>query len=1281
MSLKIHAVCLGLVLAITSTVAAQGTATPAKTKKATAYYLVDDVQYFPTGAETPGADPTTAVDPEKAAALSAEAKKTALQAKRLAKIKALKFDRRTSVILKAWSTPYKTLAELAEEKKKAAAKKNDNQPPEPPATTPTQEPAAEPDPSIAQLKELDEALRRLQHDVTLGDWGGVKGLLESLEAAEQEALYKQLLTSLLSPPRSVPSNLIRFAENNSFSLDDVMALIELTPQPLNKTTNVALGNIVRLSLSTGNSLNDLVEKLKELTSRPVPPETKPEDIRFDKRKIAEIMMNAGQTIRAGDFLPDPDEAIEQSDRESLNLLSRYFLAMHAKEKETPLLEKAWKVTQAALAAGDVTEAQKQEALKRAVELAPKIKEELGQAWLDDSFTTRPERGMEILATIGSAVSTGLVSKSANPTQRQKELELQNTAVQALLKASPERAVEWKKTLNLLAINWLKEAEHSRVYDGSSSRGPALTRDVYGNYFYSNYSYRGSSGGSGSGPSTRTPQAVASGQLLDIKPDASWLKYVDKPLQPRFVTILPQLHLKVNEEDKAFPYIESLAKTNPEIAKDLAEEFLRVWTKNHDPNSSRRRTSVYMFSYGFNRRAQGIPLTRSKQVRNMKELSAWVGRIRELPIGDIDESVLTSAFTNTHGAAEVYQLEDIEAVFGSLENLKPATLASLIQKMRSNLSNVWRMPATQKNAGTNRKKKDIEVEVRRGYLVANSVLNEAIKAHPLAWELHLAKAAVKHDENNYHQELEQSAEYISKRQHSMDAFKESAEMYAKKVEALPSDKWSAQVFENWFYASLGDSDLGKLKKDKQADLKQMPIIREAILALPGETVDKHMGLFANSLFTRLSGVNAGVKFRYLRAGFEIVGDHKRAEEARKVFEYYKDLVTEIKLETQIDGNDNVGQEPFGLFVNLRHTGAIERESGGFSRYLKNQNNNRYFSYNYGRPTENYRDKFEESVTEALKEQFEVQSVTFQREDVNSRATEQAGWRVTPYAYVLLKARGPEVDKIPAVQLDLDFLDTSGYAVIPVESADVPIDASNTKGDARPLNKLTVTQTLDERQSKDRTLILEIKGTAQGLVPSLDDLLDVDPKDFEIIDVQDEGVAVSQFDKEAEDNVIVSERNWLVTLEAKKGLAEFPKSFEFAKSKLDTEEFVYQRYVDADLSAVESIVSLEEQYGDPASSLWWWIGGLVLIAIAVGVSVALNPKKEQAVARANFVIPSELTPFTVLGLLKNIQSTNGLNTSGHDELSTTINRVEEFYFFDQGNEPDLNGIAREWVDRAC
>ena len=91
--------------------------------------------------------------------------------------------------------------------------------------------------------------------------------------------------------------------------------------------------------------------------------------------------------------------------------------------------------------------------------------------------------------------------------------------------------------------------------------------------------------------------------------------VGATLRPKFDSVLAQLYLKVSEEDLALPYIEKLAKNHPEKAESLVNEYISVWTRNHNPNSDRRRTNSYMFMYGFESRAESIPLTRSKQNRN------------------------------------------------------------------------------------------------------------------------------------------------------------------------------------------------------------------------------------------------------------------------------------------------------------------------------------------------------------------------------------------------------------------------------------------------------------------------------------------------------------------------------------------------------------------------------------------------------------------------------------------------------------------------------------------
>ena len=260
-------------------------------------------------------------------------------------------------------------------------------------------------------------------------------------------------------------------------------------------------------------------------------------------------------------------------------------------------------------------------------------------------------------------------------------------------------------------------------------------------------------------------------------------------------------MKVNEEDEAFPFIERLAGTNPRTAKELAEEFVRVWTKNHDPNSQQLRRSRFFYVYGFENRAEGIPLTRSKQERNLVELSAWVKKLRALPIGEIDETLLTKAFTTCHSTAEVYRLDAIEKVFGSLDALNPKILAELSQQMRGNLLGVWRQPAEQEKSKTKRREKDIRAEVLRGYEVARAVIDRGLARHPDEWSLVLARATLMHDENNYLQEIERSPEFAPRRQKAFAEFRRAASLYVAKAPSLEQNDETTQAFDYWYCAGL------------------------------------------------------------------------------------------------------------------------------------------------------------------------------------------------------------------------------------------------------------------------------------------------------------------------------------------------------------------------------------------------------------------------------------------------------------------------------------------------
>ncbi len=1202
----------------------------------------------------PPAVPGESPDPAQAA----PEKKLTDEEKRLQKILALRFDRRPSTILKA----------IADQGRRPPAPSGGESPPSKPV-----------DPVDVELEALSKA-------VTLGDWARVKAFLAALPEADGTKAYGHFLRALSAappapqPPESADGDAREYQaammraqtgqsamppEQNVFMPEDILGLADASPEaPPNKEALEGLGRLLQQALSRGNFIDAFLRRLEAGTGRLGGGDA-------GRRKAAALLLlTAGRAVEAGPFLPTREQAEAAADAQALNLLSRHHMAVHAKEKTREPLEGAWAAVQSVLTMKDAGEKDKEEALERALDLASQIRKELGADWLEESFTTRPERGIEILTTIGRIVSTNRQQRSSDV--RLKKLELQHQAMEALLRVAPGLAAGWRKTLDLLALNWLGEAEYSRQMDTSQNRDPMMQLDRFGNIFFHDHLYNQMQA-----QSQNQLQPVPTGRLLDLRPSEAWRERIDESLRPKMVAILAQLHLKVNEAEKAFPCIEALAATHRREALDLANEFVDVWARNHDPNREQRRTNPYMFIYGYNPRAAGIPLTRSKQVRNLEDLAVWVKRLRALAVGDLDERRLSKAFTASHSAAEVYRLEDLEKVFGTVDSLKPETLAELLQAMRGNLAGVWRIPKTQEDNKTNRKDKEIEAEIFRGYAVAARVLERGVKAHPDHWALELARAAILFDENAFRYKLTRSAEFTARRGEAFSIFQRAVELYARKAPGLSEAEESSLAYETWFYASLGACDLAHVTHEQPPEGSQPGRIRDALLALPGNAAERHLARFANSLATRMTSVKPEVKHRYLRAGLQVVGEHKQAREARKLFDYYGDLVTEIKLTARVDGSASVGRDaPFGLFVDLRHTKEIERESGGFQKYLQNQLQNPYY-FNYGRPQADYRDKFEEAARAALQEHFEVLSVTFHAEKIESRGDPESGWRVTPYAYLLLKARGPEVDEIPSLRFDLDFLDTSGYVVLPVESARFPIDAS--AGAARPVEKLEVVQTLDERKAGEGKLALEVKATARGVVPALGDILEAGFRDFEVAKTEDQGVSVARMDAEGDHVAAISERTWLLHLAARPGLREQPREFAFGGAKSEGAKMSYQRYVDADLVEVGRVVALGRGYGRARLSWVWWA---LLPAGVIGLGAAgiylrrrrAPPKAEGAAYR----LPGDLTAFSVIGLLRRIREDVRLKPESAGDLDREIGRIEKHFFNrGEGAPPDLKAIAEGWI----
>lgn len=1248
--------------------------------------------------------PAASAAPAAAAAEGKEAKAPE-ESEKLKKFKAMKLDRRPTAILKAWADG---------EARKAGS-------------------------------GLDQELAGLAADVAQGRWSEVGKFIQSLPEAERAAAYERLLDALGEPPsppqNPIAARFPLLVEPQTISPADFAGIVEAAPTKWEKKTLEKLGKVLASALADGALVDGFLVVLRRSAAESVATaalgkrgaalvlfaagrsdvaaeflpsieeaegandrqalnlwaqhalalharDSKPAHLELAWRATSAAAKEPpAKPVAPSDETPkgevdkpkDPKPASATPDGKALDAAKPD--SQSSKEKTTeksesaskgaapqppvdPAAKKRAEAEEAARKAAEEDEAERKTALVRAVELAPRLPDDRGKVWLKEGFTASPARGRDILAAVGSQSAQAGAEHPTDPSPRIAALKRQRSAVEILLESAPQNADPWKRQLTLLASNWLREAMLAvqlGLRKESSARNPWGQPEGFG-------------GGS------ERPVPAALEDLLQCMPHEPWLALVDENVRPKFAELAADLHLRNEDEAAAFPYIELLAKTNPLQARDLAKTFVEVWTKTHDPNESRRPEIPYYFMYGFEWRKEAIPLTRSKQERNLVDLEKWVKRLRSLPVEPIDEALLAEAFAKCHSSAEVFRLDAIEKVLGKLDSLPPKVLAQLVQQTRQNLAGVWRSPKEQDAKKTNRKQKDIEREVLNGYELARKVVARGLEVHPGAFALLRASAALRHDQASYRRELEKNPGFSKNQSEAFEEFAQAAAAYRAKVADLPKDEQSIDLYEQWFYASLGACDASSLDDTKAPDLSQPAKIRAALQELPEDAAGRHLEQFAARLFEKAATIKPAVKVRYLRAGFEIVGDHPKAREARKLFDYYKDLNAELKLTAAVDGDGAVGGGPFGVFVSLLHTREIERESGGFSRYLQNQNK-ATFAFNYGRPTEDYLDRFQEMCKNALGEQFEIVSVTFSDENVHSRSAEEYGWRKTPYAYLLLKPRGPQVDRIPSLRLDFDFMDTTGYVVLPVESQPVSIDASSPPKTSPPLRNVEVVQILDERQAAEGELSMEVKATALGLVPELKEILDFAPPGFEVLEVKDEGVAVVRLDSETDEVAPSSQRNWRIRLRAKPGLTKPPAYFAFGASKIDGATMVHQRYVDADLVTVDRVASLESSYGRPsltATLAFAAVGLAALLALAVGWR---RLTRKTSAAAPPSALPAEITPFTVLGLLRQAERNTALSPAERTEAGELVRSIESHYFVSPGEqEPDLAGIARDWAPRS-
>ena len=568
-----------------------------------------------------------------------------------------------------------------------------------------------------ELEHFQQAAAVFRRDVVIGRWDKVAEFFAALPKPIADKTYTNLVAKIVAPVAINPKPDIQAQGAKPHTQPSYLppmawlGLAAAAPNPPFRDTLTFLAKLLSNDNRPPQDFFDALAKgIRHFGG------TEP----ADRKRAAELLLEVGFIEEAEPFLPNLAEAREKSDYQGINLIARHRAAL-AKRKPSAAgkdaLQLAWELSTSFLSDQKAPIEARSEALFRALSLIPDLGDDRGRDWLKKTFENPEGPGLELLSSLGTL--TALNRENPSSSVRFEQLRLQHAAVKAMLTSGADPAL-WADIFTLYARQWMHEAKVTLQRDQSGSRRMVPQYDEYGKMFFARneVKYRGK----GISP-------VSSADMLECSPDAAWLATLEPTTRHECTVATARLFLNVKEEDNALPLIRAIAVTRPKEAVEIVREVIRIWAENHNPNSDEEYRSRYMYFYGYNSQAGSIPLTRSKQERNLVELATLVKGIRSLGLDEAFDEELANAFIACHSKAEVWRVESIESVFGSTDVLNSATLASLTARMRMNLAGLWPNPKLQQAYQTKRKDVELQEQILQGYIAATAVLESALEKKP------------------------------------------------------------------------------------------------------------------------------------------------------------------------------------------------------------------------------------------------------------------------------------------------------------------------------------------------------------------------------------------------------------------------------------------------------------------------------------------------------------------------------------------------------------------------
>lgn len=1148
--------------------------------------------------------------------------------------------------------------------------------------------------------------------VMMGDWERVGKILSRMPSNNSAQVYSRMLTGLAKTSKAQQSLFKRFetvrpvgeqpepvdpdsemvtmsysyrssSESMSgiFLTDDFFGVVEAAPGGLSDDDLRALVALAKVALPGESGQRTMGERLKAGMKN------FRENVSAECANAAQLLCALGWTQMAEPYLPATAREARDAAPQDLLLASEYFAAKGVAENDEKLRQRAWEL----LATAAQKNADADTIADRVVTLAPLLDVGFVRTALPALLTNAPSMEAPLFAYLARAAAVQPDRSSGEERSMAKvarALRVQSLLMEGLVVAGTDTKGR-TELFNGLIWNWMSAADQSRTTAEQEAQQQARE-----NFYGRQNSYRSSSGRS----------SLTTAETLAAAPAEAVVGKLGSGLARQVRLMKFALMLLEFDESRARAYLDAACVAHPSDARDFVSNFLTAWVDKRssalakeDPELARMRAQNPYYAQQMQAqstaRPGGIPLTRARQNKNIAEFRQLLTELRKL--APLDPSRVTWAFINIHSGAEVYRDEDIEAVFGPAEKMERGEVRMLVAAMRVNLARGWRDPEVQAKAGTQRSEQDVKDEVSRGYGVALNLVKRGLGTEGGEWEDNIARGQLYFDASEFERDRNiKLADYINLRDAAFASFKQATVKYGATVQTRPRGQWTIAPYQAWFFVLLGASDLSALSTRQARNDLGLQGLRESLATLPGDASDAHIRMFSATLTNLLERVPSQMKQKFLAAGVQVVGETSPyAVPAQNVLAYYANLTDEAQLRLTIDGPTRIGHgRPFGAYVMLEHTKHLAREGGGFAKYLQNQAAQMQAMYgSYTPPGQrpvDYKSNFETNLYAALGAQFDIVSVTFADPAVKPVDIAREGWQAMPLAYVVLKAKDPAVDRIPSIQLDVDFADQKGTVVLPVLSQVLPVNCADKEIAPRPCANLALAMTLDTREWRgNNKLTFEIAAMGNGIIPPLKELCAVELDGLEA-EIKDTGLNIANFTGDKGPPQPQASRSWQIVYLPKKGVPP-PVTFRYPQLVKDfsAAKTEHKRYVDADIETVTpaaaraGVTLPAPRFSGISRSAWYAAAVVFIIANLIFLRRWGRPAKPPA---PRLPLPAEFSPFSVVAFLRRIVSDHAarFNEADRAALLSDIRSIETAHFSAQAttSAPDLRALAERWHRRA-